>query len=176
MRILDPQHVSSRCWFARDYSAPAVNSEPTDKKGPKDLLYRRLIAKPGKTPPLQYAPDYAQHFEAFGGREELDFADISDSWLLDRDMWLFVIAVSRTLMLADLSGQCGFSLDLGWPFSLEWAGIFSLSGRTTPSRNAGWRVRTTSMCWLCSDATNGVEDHNSEVQWWFDWNNDLGAI
>lgn len=164
-----------------------------NKKRPKDSIRRKLIAKPGETPPLyrygfpftrQYALDYARRHhlkikladedvEAFGGREELDFADVDDSWLQDRDMWLFAMAVSRTLMLADLSRRCGFSLDLGRPFSLEWDGIISL-----------WSNYTVEERWLaCGDhehvlavlnsAMNEVEGNNSKAQWWFDWNNDL---
>ena len=164
-----------------------------DKKRPKDSLRRTLIAKNGKTPPLyrygfpytqQYALDYARRhhlkiklvgddIEAFGGREELDFADVDDSWLQERDSWVFVMAVSRSLMLQDLSRRCGFSLDAGRPFSLEWDGIISL-----------WSNYTIEERWLAcpgheevlrvlEEAMNEVEGHNSKVQWWFDWNNDI---
>ena len=164
-----------------------------DKRPPKDSLSRKLIAKRGKAPPLyrygfpftrQYALDYARRhhlklklvdedIEAFGGREELDLADIDDSWLQDRERWLFAMGLSRNLMVADLSRRCGFSLDSGRPFALEWDGIISL-----------WSNYNVEERWIaCADydhvlavlgeAMNEVDGHNSKVQWWFDWNNDL---
>ncbi len=164
-----------------------------DTKGPKDSLRRKLIAKPGKTPPLyrygfpytrQYALDYARRhhlklklvgedIEAFNGREELDFADIDDSWLQDRDMWLFAMGVSRTLMLADLSRRCGFSLARGRPFSLKWDGIVSLWSNYTVEERWMACADHEHVLAVLNDAMNEVEGHNSKAQWWYDWNNDF---
>ena len=162
-----------------------------DKKPPKDSLHRKLIAKQGKTPPLyrygfpftrEYAFDYARRHhlklklidedvEAFGGREELDLADIDDSSPQDREMWLFAMGLSRTLMLVDLSRRCGFSLDSGRPFSLEWDGMVSLWSNYNVEER--WMSCAGYVLAVLGDAMNEVCGHNSKVQWWFDWNNDL---
>ncbi|KAI1792245.1 hypothetical protein LXA43DRAFT_1007257 [Ganoderma leucocontextum] len=188
-------HDASLPEAAANQPQTAQWKELMDKKRPKDSLRRTLIAKPGKTPPLyrygfpftrEYPLDYARRhhlkvklvgedIEAFG-RQELDMADVDDSWFQDREMWLFAMDISRNLMLQDLSRRCGFTLDSGRPFSLEWDGIVSL-----------WSNYNVEERWMaCPDhehvlevlreAMNEVEGHTSKVQWWFDWNNDLNAI
>nr|VWP01059.1 Cytochrome P450 51 [Ganoderma boninense] len=167
-----------------------------EKKPPKDSLRRTLIPKRGQTPPLyrygfpytqQYALDYARRhhlklklidedIDAFGGREELDFADVDDTWLQERDSWVFAMGVSRSLMLRDLSQRCGFSLDAGRPFSLEWDGIISLWSNYTIEERYMACPDHEEVLRVLEEAMNEVEGHNSKVQWWFDWNNDLGAI
>ena len=109
----------------------------------------------------------------FGGREELDFADIDDSWLLERESWVFATTVSRSLMLQDLSERCGFTLEPGRPSSLEWDGTISLWSNYTIEERWMACVDHEHVLRALAEATNEVEGHNPKVQWWFDWNSDL---
>ncbi|KAI1795050.1 hypothetical protein LXA43DRAFT_993254 [Ganoderma leucocontextum] len=136
-----------------------------DNRPPVSALRRSpgLFARPGEKPPLyyygfpftlKYTLDYARRHhltiplavedrERFGGRPELDLAELTDSLLeADEEVSFFATAVSPMLMVEHLSRRCHFRLEEG--VLLRTLGmVSSRCGRTTtPRRSSGGAMTT----------------------------------
>ena len=102
-------------------------------------------------------------------------ADLDKSLIeTDEDIRLFAKSVSCNLMLKDLSRRCGFVLEQGRPFSLEWDGIVSLWSNYDVEERFEWCPDYEKVVEILKEAMNETEEHKSlKAQWWFDWDNDV---
>ncbi|EJF61578.1 hypothetical protein DICSQDRAFT_180597 [Dichomitus squalens LYAD-421 SS1] len=165
---------------------------------PRDALPNKLLPRPGQKLPLyhygfpftyKYAIEYARRHhltiplaeedrETFGGQAVLDMAELDDARLAaDEDIRVFAKSVSRNLMVRDLSRRCGYTLDTGRPFSMDWDGIVSLWTNYDVEERFVWCYDHKKVVDILKGAMNETEWHNSlKAQWWFDWDNDVGLF
>ncbi|RPD54213.1 hypothetical protein L227DRAFT_354422 [Lentinus tigrinus ALCF2SS1-6] len=164
---------------------------------PRDILPRRELAGRGPSkPPLhyygfpftkQYAIDYARrhHFtvplmederDVFGGKEVFDFSEINESHFADPEVAHFIVVASRHFMLKDLSDKCGLQLQSGRPFSLEWDGIVALWSNYDVKERYPLCYDYDEVVDILTSAMNEGDGPKSKLQWWFDWDNDVGVF
>ncbi|KAM5539915.1 hypothetical protein V8D89_006418 [Ganoderma adspersum] len=168
-------------------------------RAPRKTLRRSQLAHNGRTPPLwrfgfpfkrQYALEYARRHalkidiaeedrDSFDGREVLDFSETDDTWLEDEDLAVFLKSASEMLMVEDLSRRCGFFLEVGSPFTYDWDGLVSLWSNYNISekfKECGPHNFDKAKTILTEAMNEGKQHPDSFMEWWFDWNNEVGVF
>ncbi|TFK83530.1 hypothetical protein K466DRAFT_528721 [Polyporus arcularius HHB13444] len=169
-----------------------IRNRPPRNILPRSELPNRRVDKPplyyyGFPFTKQYAVDYAKRHrltielvdedrEAFDGKEVFDFGDVDDKLMSNPDLRRFVNIASQYLMVEDLSKRCRMRLQSGRPFCLEWDGIVALWSNFDVKERYARCYNYDAVVETLTSAMNEGDGPESKLQWWYDWDNDVGVL
>ncbi|KAI0752156.1 hypothetical protein C8Q74DRAFT_1452698 [Fomes fomentarius] len=166
-----------------------------ESRAPRDSLPRAELASRRNQPPLHYfgfpyTTDFALRYakrhhltieihpeetSEFDDKDVFDFADIEDRHLANPELREFFESMAPFLMRLDLRSKCKMPLEQGRPFALQWNGIIALWSNYNIRERYQLCPNYEKVVEILREAMND-EEQTSKLQWWFDWDNDVGVF